>query len=122
MGNDHTKNDKVIGRDRIREIERILNGHCTAWAKIWGTGEDNGHLERVIDSKRTTSENLANLWLAYKDHKKEKGKSRPIATGCTSNTRGFSNSVSNLLESVANNQTSKPKRATRRWLNYWKNG
>ena len=107
MGNDHTKNDKVIGRDRIREIERILNGHCTAWAKIWGTGEDNGHLERVIDSKRTTSENLANLWLAYKDHKKEKGKSRPIATGCTSNTRGFSNSVSNLLESVANSQTSK---------------
>ena len=107
MGSDHTKNDKVIGRDRIREIERILNGHCTAWAKIWGTGEDNGHLERVIDSKRTTSENLANLWLAYKDHKKEKGKSRPIATGCTSNTRGLSNSVSNFLESVANSQTSK---------------
>ena len=35
----------------------------------------------------------------YKDHKEGK-KSRPVVTGCNSNSRGFSNSVSDLLESV----------------------
>ena len=35
----------------------------------------------------------------YKDHKAGK-KTRPVVTGCNSNTRGFSNSVSDLLESV----------------------
>ena len=75
MGADQTKNDKLVGRDRIREIEVILNGLCTAWAK---------------------------LWLSYKDHKKEKGKSRPIAAQFI--TKRFSNSVSNFLETVANSQ------------------
>ena len=37
-----------------------------------------------------------------KDHKKEPGESRPIVTGCSGNTRGLSNSVSNFLESIAN--------------------
>ena len=38
----------------------------------------------------------------YKDHKVEPGKTRPVVTGCSSNTRAFNNSVSNLLEAVAN--------------------
>lgn len=38
----------------------------------------------------------------YKDHKKEPGKTRPVVTGCSSNSRGLSNCVSNFLESVAN--------------------
>ena len=29
-------------------------------------------------------------------------KTRPVVTGCTSNTRALNNSISNLLESVAN--------------------
>ena len=36
--------------------------------------------------------------------KKESGKTRPVVTGCTSNTRGLSNSVSDVLESVANSE------------------
>ena len=40
--------------------------------------------------------------MTYKDHKKESRKTRPVVTGCTSNTRGLSNSVSNFLESIAN--------------------
>ena len=35
----------------------------------------------------------------YKDHK-EGNKTRPVVTGCNSKTRGFSNSVSDLLESM----------------------
>ena len=46
-----------------------------------------------------SSEKLADLYIMYKDHK-EGRKSRPVVTGCNSNTRGFSNSVSDLLESV----------------------
>ena len=56
----------------------------------------------VIDSKVGRSKNRSTMYVVYKDHKKEPGKSRPIVTGCSGNTRGLSNSVSNLLESVAN--------------------
>jgi hypothetical protein len=43
-----------------------------------------------------TSEQLADMYIMYKDHKK----SRPVVKGCNSNTRGMSNCVSDLLESV----------------------
>ena len=62
----------------------------------WG---DHNHRDRIIDSKVVSSEQLADLYLIYKDHKRW-GKSRPVVTGCNSNTRGFSNCVSDLLESV----------------------
>ena len=39
----------------------------------------------------------------WQDHKPG-DKNRPIVTGCTSNTRGLSNSVSDVLEAVANNE------------------
>ena len=86
-------------RKAIIEIEKQLNGHVFFWSKIWGSGEDHNHKGRIIDSKIVSSEQLADLYLMYKDHK-EGGKSRPVVTGCNSNTRGFSNSVSDLLESV----------------------
>ena len=69
---------------------------------MWKTGEDHGHEDRIRHSKVTNSENRAELYLSYKDHKKVPGKTRPIATGCTSDTLGLSNSVSSLVESLAN--------------------
>ena len=39
------------------------------------------------------------MYLTDKDHNEGK-KTRPVVTGCNSNTLGFSNSVSDLLESV----------------------
>ena len=69
------------------------------WANIWGSGEDHNHRDRIIDSKVVSSEQLADMYLLFKDHKKKMA-SRPVVTGCNSNTRGFSNSVSDLLESV----------------------
>ena len=104
MGEAHTSKDRKINRKEINEIEKQLNGHCVAWAKMWGSGETWGHKGRIIDSKVTKSNNTADMYLLYKDHKKEKGKTRPVVTGCTSNTRGLSNSVSDLLESVANSE------------------
>ena len=43
------------------------------------------------------------MYLTLKDHKPG-DKSRGIVTGCSSNTRGMSNSVSDVLEAVANNE------------------
>ena len=54
----------------------------------------------------TRSNNLADMYLLYKDHKPEAKKTRPVVTGNSSNSRGLSNAVSNLLESVANSDDS----------------
>ena len=66
---------------------------------MWGSGDGHGQRDRIIDSKVVSSEQLADMYLMYKDHK-EKRATRPVVTGCNSNTRGFSNSVSDVLESV----------------------
>ena len=53
------------------------------------------------------SENRVELYLSYKDHKKEPGKTRPTATACSSDTLALSNSVSLLVESLANTEEEK---------------
>ena len=84
-----------------------MNEHSTAWCSMWGTGRYHQQEDRVIQSKTSKGENRAKLYLAYKDHKKESFKTRPIGTACTSNTRAFANSVSDFLESVANSEEHK---------------
>ena len=54
-------------------------------------------------SKTTKSENVADLYLMFKDHKNG-NKTRPTATGCSSNTLGLSNAVAEVLEAVANTE------------------
>ena len=44
------------------------------------------------------------MYLTHKDHKKDPGKTRPIGTANCSNTRGFANCVSDLLEALANSE------------------
>ena len=100
MGLDHTAKDRVIRRHEIIEMEENLNGHSKAWANIWNSGRDHKHFDRIIASKITRSENVADLYLMFKDHKPGK-KTRPTATGCSSNTLGLSNAVSEILESVS---------------------
>ena len=67
---------------------------------MWGTGENHGHADRVRASKVTRSENKAELYLSYKDHKAEPGKTRPIATGCSSNTLALSNNAEETKREV----------------------
>jgi hypothetical protein len=105
MGPKHTSKDKIIERGEIRNIETILKCHCRAWCKMWRSGKNHGHTARIMTSKTTTSNNVASMWLALKDHK-EGGKSRGIVTGCNSNSKGLSNSVSDVLEAVANSEES----------------
>ena len=96
MGESHVKNDKVVDRLKVREIDKTMSEHTRAWCSIWGTGANHGQEDRVINSKISKSENTAKLYLAHKDHKAEKNKTRPIGTANSSNTRGFANSVSDL--------------------------
>ena len=103
MGQEHVKKDKKITRKEIIEMEETLNGHTRAWANIWGCGQDHKHMDRIIASKTTHSENVADLYLMYKDHKVG-DKTRPTATGCSSNTLGLSNAVAEVLEAVANSE------------------
>ena len=70
--------DKLISRKKIEEMEKEINGHSTAWVKMHGNGTNNGHTDRVIDSKTTRSKNLSTMYIVYKDHKKEPGKSRQL--------------------------------------------
>ena len=102
MGLEHAGKDKIISRKKIEEIEKEINGHSIVLVKMHGTGSNNGQKDRAIDSKTTCSKNLSTMYIVYKDHTNEPGKSRPIVTGNSGKTRGLSNSVANLLESVAN--------------------
>ena len=107
LGEAHVGKDRVIEREEVIRRERTLNNHSLSWSKMWGTGRDHGHEDRVRASKVSNSENRAELYLSYKDHKKVPGKTRPIATGNTSNTLALSNSVSSLVESLANAEEEK---------------
>ena len=101
MGDKHTKNDREIGRVELREREKILNGHSSMWIKMQNLGQNHSHEQRMRDSKITHSNNIADMYLLYKDHKLTED-TRPVVTGCNSNTVGLSNMVSEFLESVAN--------------------
>ena len=104
MGREHTKKDRKISRFEVIALEKTLNNHAVCWCKIWNSGENLGHMSRIISSKISTSENRADMYCLYKDHKAEPGKTRPVVTGCSSDTLGLSNSVSDVLESVANSE------------------
>ena len=104
MGEKHTKKDIKIQRNEVNRIGKILNGHSAEWARMHSSGENHGHTGRIITSKKTHSDNTGDLYMMHKDHKEKDGEVRPTATGNTSNTWGFSNSVSDLLESAANSE------------------
>ena len=107
LGEEHVGKDREIERPELVRREKTLNQHSMSWIKMWRTGQDHDHEDRIRQSKISNSENRADLYLTYKDHKKVPGKTRPIATGCTSNSLALSNSVSSLVESLANSETNK---------------
>ena len=103
MGQDHISKDKPVTSTEIDLIEKQLNGHCIAWAKMNNSGENWNHMSRIMESKTSKSRNTAKMRLLYKDHKAVPRKTRPLVTGNTSDTLGLSNTVSEVIEAVANN-------------------
>ena len=63
------------------------------------TGINHDHMDRIISSKQSTSENLASMYFMFKDHKSEGG-FRPVVSGCNSDSLGLSNTLSEVVESV----------------------
>ena len=104
MGQEHTKNDRKLNRQEIIEMAETVNGHTRAWYQIWNSGQAHVHTSRIMESKTAHSENIADLYLMFKDHKPGK-KTRPTATGHSSNSLGLSNAIAEVLEAVANFQT-----------------
>ena len=79
----------------------MLNAHATLWSKITNAGSSFKHLDRIISSKKSLSNNLESLYFLLKDHKLVLA-ARTVVKGCNSNSLGLSNSVSDFLEAVAN--------------------
>ena len=101
MGMKSTSTDKRLQRKQVKEIETKINDHTRMFCKILNAGEHHDHLTRIIESKVVESEVTAPKYFLLKDHKKEESW-RPVVSGCTSNTLGLSNLLSDIVESVAN--------------------
>ena len=65
MGQEHTGKDAEIDRKTIIEKEKQLNGHVFFWSKMWGSGEDHNHRDKIIDSKVVSSEQLIGMYIMY---------------------------------------------------------
>ena len=99
MGEEDSRKDKRISWEEIKGIEKDINAQTRMWAKIINAGESHNHLSRIINSKMIKSEIAASKYMMFKDHKKG-GAWRPVVSGCSSNTLGLSNLLSDIIESV----------------------
>ena len=99
MGLAANKDDKKVNRKELKKIEKEINDNTRMLVKVMNMGENNDHLQRILDSKLTSSEQAAPMYFMYKDHK-ESGGWRPVVSGCSSNTLGLSNLVSEMIEAV----------------------
>ena len=98
--------DRKIDRQELLKIEKKLNDHTRMLLKVFNAGESHNHLTRITNSKIVNSENTASKYYLFKDHK-EKESWRPVVSGCTSNTLGLSNLLSDVVESLCSS-VSKP--------------
>ena len=96
MGLENCKKDREIGRNEHRMIEKRINEQVKFWCKMLNSGENHEHSERVMKSKLCSSENAAPKYYMFKDHKAEGG-FRPVRGGCSSDTLGLSNTLSELV-------------------------
>ena len=101
MGRSSNSKDRKVVRQEIKDIEKRINDHTRMLCKVFNAGENHDHLERIINSKVVNSEATAPKYFLFKDHKKEEAW-RPVVSGCSSNTLGLSNLLSEGVESAAN--------------------
>ena len=58
MRKEHTAGDKKVGREKIREIDKLMSEHSVAWCNMWRTGQNHDQEDRVISSKISISDNV----------------------------------------------------------------
>ena len=73
MGREANSSDKKVDRKERKNIEKQINAHTRMLVKIMNMGESHGHLQRILDSKLTNSEQAAPKYFMFKDHKEGGG-------------------------------------------------
>ena len=99
LGMEKKAEDRKIERKEVRCIQRKINAQTKFWTMILNSGVDHNHQERILKSKTNESQNIAPKYFMYKDHKTEGGY-RPVVGGCSSDTLGLSNTLSEVVESI----------------------
>ena len=99
MGREKCKEDQKLERDDVKRIERRLNDEARFWTKMLNSGVNHNQMERILESKSCSSENVAPKYFMFKDNKVEGGY-RPVVSGCNSDTLALSNTLSEVVEAV----------------------
>ena len=104
-GDEHTTKDKVITKGEAEEIQRILNGHSSMWAKMLNAGQDHGHETRVRGNLISQADTIPEMHTLIKDHKplRDGVRTRPVVNGSGSMNTPLNNQVNGLIEQVARN-------------------
>ena len=68
-GMSHTRKDKEVRWEEIRDSQRELNGHVSMLAKIFRIGANWGHEQRIRETLMKENQAVCPLSLLFKDHK-----------------------------------------------------
>jgi hypothetical protein len=110
-GKKHVDKDMEVDMDFMVKNQRRINGHMSMIMKTFRVGEEWNHQARLRATKLTYSLSVAPLYLLYKDHKGWSlavggaPPSRPVASSGGGQNDHMSESVSQILEPVANTYT-----------------
>ena len=107
-GMKHVAKDEEVGLEFMMKNQKRLNGHMSMILKTFNVGAAWNHQARIRATKLTHSLSVAPLYLLYKDHKGwtvETGgvpPTRPVASAGGGQDDHLSETVSQILEPVAN--------------------
>ena len=121
----HVAKDKEVTIEFAEKTQKQLQGHTSAWLKILNVGENHQHEDRHRRTFIMKSLNIAPLYLLIKSHKpytdsdRKENKppsTRPVASAVQGFNVQFSNLISPILDSIANEQKGKLEIISmRRW-------
>ena len=106
MGEVHTRKDREISEEKVKELQRYQNGHVAMWLKMGQVGANWDHQDRFRETCINQSSNVSSFSLLVKDHKKvpegELPSTRPLCNGSEGMGVHFSNLLSDYVEPIAN--------------------
>ena len=99
----HTRNDKKIEEDKIKQVENKMNQHMKQFNKMFQVGTKNEHEKRVEMATHSTNTPAPPLYGLRKDHKatEDPNKGPPVRPVCGANQAPNSR-LSNFLSRIVN--------------------
>ena len=103
----HTSKDEEVTEEYVKSNQRVLNGHCSLWLKIFNVGQDWMHQARHRETKINKSCCIPILRLLFKDHKTWSPSdgtpppTRPVFAANSGMNVHFSDLLSMVLEPLA---------------------